>query len=308
MVMNSSRLPFEVGQEAESKSFLVGYRSAWFRCKIKSIKRWRGQIGHSLEFFDFPDEKVTWTKLYQKPPHFTQEESEELMVRPTFPPFYRESQVPDSYPECDVVAIVEDDWQVGDLVDWWYEGCYWSGRVSMILGIDKVQVVLPAPPIGEGKSYEAFCKDLRPSLNWSPEDGWTVPISRESGNCHYCVRLVQPIRHDEETSHNALTQSNEDAFVSHAEVKDSSGIHTKISPRVGRYSSLSFQAKVRTNESKYMPPVRRADTVESAIMELEEVALKIRWLKGLLQFGLQWSSAMKPSWKLVKNCGSRKQQ
>lgn len=37
--------------------------------------------------------------------------------------------------------------------------------------------MLPEPPWGEGKSYEAFSKDLRPSLDWSPEHGWTVPIS-----------------------------------------------------------------------------------------------------------------------------------
>ncbi|KAI7739529.1 hypothetical protein M8C21_018044 [Ambrosia artemisiifolia] len=28
---------FEVGQLAEMKSFQKGYRSAWFRCKIKDI-------------------------------------------------------------------------------------------------------------------------------------------------------------------------------------------------------------------------------------------------------------------------------
>ena len=27
-------LPFEVGQEAESRSFIPGFRGAWFRCKV----------------------------------------------------------------------------------------------------------------------------------------------------------------------------------------------------------------------------------------------------------------------------------
>lgn len=30
------------------------------------------------------------------------------------------------------------------------------------------------PPMGEGSSYEVSIQDLRPSLDWSPEDGWRV--------------------------------------------------------------------------------------------------------------------------------------
>lgn len=33
------------------------------------------------------------------------------------------------------------------------------------------------PPMGEGSSYEVSFKDLRPSLDWSPKDGWRVPAS-----------------------------------------------------------------------------------------------------------------------------------
>lgn len=28
------RLPFKVGQEAEARSFITGFRGAWFRCKV----------------------------------------------------------------------------------------------------------------------------------------------------------------------------------------------------------------------------------------------------------------------------------
>ena len=31
--------------------------------------------------------------------------------------------------------------------------------------------------MGEGSSYEAYCKDLRPSLDWTPESGWKVPMT-----------------------------------------------------------------------------------------------------------------------------------
>ena len=41
-----------------------------------------------------------------------------------------------------------------------------------------LQIELFPPPDGEGLSYEISCKDLRPSLDWSPENGWTMPIPK----------------------------------------------------------------------------------------------------------------------------------
>ncbi|RVW92048.1 hypothetical protein CK203_037093 [Vitis vinifera] len=38
-----------------------------------------------------------------------------------------------------------------------------------------IHIDLLPPPNGEGLSYEVFCKDLRPSLDWSPSYGWRVP-------------------------------------------------------------------------------------------------------------------------------------
>lgn len=35
---------------------------------------------------------------------------------------------------------------------------------------------MPSPPVGEGSSYEVSCNDLRPTLEWSPDGGWIVPI------------------------------------------------------------------------------------------------------------------------------------
>eukprot|EP01018_Ginkgo_biloba_P004171 Gb_23343 [translate_table: standard] len=42
------------------------------------------------------------------------------------------------------------------------------------------RVDLPKPPIGEGGSYQADRKDLRPTLLWSIEDGWRVPFCEVS--------------------------------------------------------------------------------------------------------------------------------
>jgi len=39
--------------------------------------------------------------------------------------------------------------------------------------------LLPKPE-GEGDSYQGLCKNLRPRLDWSVEDGWKVPCTAVS--------------------------------------------------------------------------------------------------------------------------------
>jgi hypothetical protein len=63
------------------------------------------------------------------------------MVRPHFPPIYRESQMPDVNSVLEVAVIVDDVWKVGDLVDWLSDSCYWSGRVTELLGGERVKVI-----------------------------------------------------------------------------------------------------------------------------------------------------------------------
>lgn len=41
-----------------------------------------------------------------------------------------------------------------------------------------MQIELPELPIGEGHSYIAHSKDLRPSLDWTPQNGWMVPVPK----------------------------------------------------------------------------------------------------------------------------------
>ncbi|KAJ3669446.1 hypothetical protein LUZ60_011396 [Juncus effusus] len=45
--------------------------------------------------------------------------------------------------------------------------------------------------------------------------------------------------------------------------------------------------------------VRQRDPIDSSIMELEELANKLRWMKGALEFGVRWSKDVKPSWKFL---------
>ncbi|XP_010274847.1 PREDICTED: uncharacterized protein LOC104610075 isoform X3 [Nelumbo nucifera] len=428
------RLPFKVGQLAESKSFIKGFRGAWFRCKIKEIGTRKRQTGYMLEFYDYPDDKEEWTKSYEKPQtHRTKSKGQkmELMVRPCFPPIYHENQMPDASSISEVVAIVDNVWKVGDLVDWWYTDCYWSAKITRILGEDKVQVELPKCPVGEGGSYEALCKDLRPSLDWSPEHGWTVPISKDGETCRYCARLLQPYqviqnksgaplwrigcflaptdkeREEEPTtggeaygivpsvsSHSSAgflssdrsehppaeeaqrqpsedlvckeTETNNTEMESKLEVVPSVSSHssagflssdrsehppaeetqrqpseglvcketetnnTEMDSKLGDRSmekaslsdsvsssdkdvsaankqttvrarySYTTSKRMRSSGKEYLNSTF-SDTVESTILDLEELANKIKWLKGLLQSGFPLSNATRPSWKYFDN-------
>ncbi|KAL5226271.1 hypothetical protein ABZP36_014536 [Zizania latifolia] len=185
-------LPFKVGGAAESRTFSPGFRGAWFRCKIINMDVRKGHLECQLEYIDYPDEKKSWTRLYKIRPGCRKQafsQSREIMVRPPFPQWYWENQVSECGQKTNVVAIVSGPWKVGDLVDWWYTGCYWTGKITELLGDDKVKIVLPEIPIGEGGSYVADCKDLRPALDWSLEKGWSVPLSQGDGKCWQTAHL-----------------------------------------------------------------------------------------------------------------------
>lgn len=63
------------------------------------------------------------------------------MVRPPFPPIFRESQMPDVNTISEPIVVVNNAWKVGDLVDWWKDDCYWSGSITEITEDDKFQVI-----------------------------------------------------------------------------------------------------------------------------------------------------------------------
>ncbi|XP_058211970.1 uncharacterized protein LOC131324150 isoform X1 [Rhododendron vialii] len=191
--MDQVMLPLKVGEVAESRCFQTGFRGAWFRCKIKEICWRKGHIEYALEYFDFPDEKVGCTRIYQVPPaiKMSKEKKRQLMVRPRYPPICHESQLPCAGAISEETVVINGAWKVGDLVDWWNAGAQWSGRVAQILSNDRVQIELPPPPVGEGSCYEVSCNDLRPSLDWSPDYGWSVPTSKE-GEDAICARIIKP--------------------------------------------------------------------------------------------------------------------
>ena len=79
--------------------------------------------------------EITWEKIYQNNPADGKRKRKEkiLMLHPPFPPIYHESKRPDANTILEAVVLVNDAWKVGDLVDWWKDGCYWSGKVAEVL-------------------------------------------------------------------------------------------------------------------------------------------------------------------------------
>ncbi|KAK1281827.1 hypothetical protein QJS10_CPB22g00285 [Acorus calamus] len=304
---------FQIGQQIESRTFEDGYRGAWFRSKIRDTSLRKGQTWHQLEFFDYPGEGLHWSKLYQKTPWLCSGEKKTmLMMRPSFPQFYHESEKFDLDDISDVIAIINDVWKVGDMVDWWSDHCYWSGRVTQLLGKDKVEVKLSNPPLGEGKTYEAFCKDLRPSLDWSPEYGWTVPVDEEI----VVLILVSLVLGNRlRGTLGFLIEENQLAFIQG--LKEFSGELPKVdsekvgdpisttrgAPRMVQYSSRMYQNELRVSGSGQLFSKKPSDSVESSIMDLEELASKIHWVRAMLQCEFQLSTIVKSSWKLVENHG-----
>ncbi|CAH9095385.1 unnamed protein product [Cuscuta epithymum] len=321
-------LPFEVGQSAEAKSFQQGYRGAWFRCKIREIKQSHGHWNALLEYFDFPDEKLTGLRLYQRPPYVAKSKSStrQLMLRPSYPPIIRESEIANESLRTEVRVVIQGAWQVGDLVDWWSSGCYWSGKLTKIINNVKARIELIPRPVGEGTSYEVHVKDLRPSLDWSPELGWTLPTSLDGKNVHPRAQLIQPINkeiyHDEDEvsmdlgGHCDVHRSSE----TEKEVRSTLESDTHICEDSGNRESSDAATQVdgQTDEDLYYATcplnkfktsggVRlnsmRSDTLEAAVTDLEELRNKIKWLKQILESGKPQSNAH-DSWEFVEQRAS----
>ncbi|WCJ23960.1 Agenet domain-containing protein [Euphorbia peplus] len=346
----------KVGRLAETRSFTIGFRGAWFRCKIKKIN----SVLLSLDYYDFTKEKLRPFKLYQKPSRKKDAELE-LMMRPQYPALYNEGEVPDISSISEVAVIVNNAWREGDLVDWLEDSCYWSGKLTKVLGNDKFKMDLFPPPHGEGRSYDVFGKDLRPSLDWSPEHGWTLPKPAGRNDLSSCARLVNlgnqglvmnltlrsvdedskdlgasavsntssscsPPSHipgkkakrplscssfvEEETleidkhqTHNAtqrdINNTNcsddnsslqvENASVEVAENRDENDAHHDNDP----------SKKMKTDLSIYTNTMS-SNVIEAAILDLEELTNRVKWIKGILQFGMPLSNSKQPSWKFVE--------
>lgn len=67
------------------------------------------------------------------------------------------------------------------------------------------------------------------------------------------------------------------------------------------YEERGPSKKLRLGEDERVAPLFCCDTIDSSILGLEELAIKIKWVKGILQFGSRRSDSKKPSWKFFEN-------
>ncbi|KAG8370354.1 hypothetical protein BUALT_Bualt14G0108200 [Buddleja alternifolia] len=303
---DETNLPFKVGDLAEAKSFQLGFRGAWFRCKILEIKKKKEHIQHLLEYYDFPDDKPKWTRLYHVTPSYlgkSIDKPRELMLRPCYPPIYIGKQMPNVNEITKVTVAVHDAWKVGDLVDWFATGCYWSGRITQLLGDGKAQMELKPKPLGEGESYDILLKDIRPSLDWSPENGWTMP-TQESDTNRPSARLIKPLN---QAPSNSLAASDEtknrgsgNSSISKTSRADTNSGQTSSEPIAEEdlNSSCPLKNSKASEEGTTLRSVH-SDTMEAAILDLDEYLNKVKWLKGILESGISSSDVPRSQWEFV---------
>lgn len=62
------------------------------------------------------------------------------MIRPPMPLTLDEIEY-QQWKEPGLVVVFNKDYRVGDMVDWWHDSCFWTGRIlSMNAANNKVQV------------------------------------------------------------------------------------------------------------------------------------------------------------------------
>lgn len=64
------------------------------------------------------------------------------MLRPEYPPVHLKNKLSDVSSNSNVTIVVDGTCKAGGLVDWWYENCYWSGKVTKLLGNGKAKVIV----------------------------------------------------------------------------------------------------------------------------------------------------------------------
>ncbi|CAO2839114.1 unnamed protein product [Amaranthus hypochondriacus] len=357
---------FRIGQMLEARTFEKGFRGAWFRCKVKKVIRKKGRVAaYNVHYYDYTEEQEEKVTLYASPTESSsgQKAKRELMLRPHFPGYYRESDLPDLNTISEVIVAVADVWRVGDLVDWFFSGCFWSGTITDIIDDKRAKVKLLEPPRGEGSSYEVDCENLRPSLEWSPKFGWTVPKSEECQSGHIHARLIQPLKQapnlkllvnemDEDQESITITPRSSLEFshsisshtsVSSLSLLNTSGHSKKLLQYTENISKKGMQdiggsatgkpscsdnvsgtyvqdvqaeiaaalsAEQQNHENGPTKKVQlngtialnstRCDSIESTILDMEELVNRVKWLKQILKFGIS-SSVQVPAWEFLEH-------
>ncbi|XP_073299831.1 uncharacterized protein [Primulina huaijiensis] len=271
--------------------------------------------------FQFPIAELEWTELYQMTPYHaerTRERKIELMFRAPYPPIYRKSQMPLVSEISEVTVTVDDAWKVGDLVDWWTTNCYWSGRIMRLFGNCKAMLKLKQPPLSEGETYKVLLKDVRPSLDWSPDRGWTVP-PQGGKNGRVCARIIEPRNQAHEVRQETVPGNKKDESEDRRTSRGSEVRRTLEQPQVPHKNHGAGGGVIQTQGSEdrrtsEKPPVPQknheaggavalnsvaTDALEAAIMDLEELVNKVKWIQNILEHGVSLPDGVRPEWEFV---------
>ncbi|KAL0710355.1 hypothetical protein Bca4012_017333 [Brassica carinata] len=279
--MTQTNLPFKVGQTLEVRSFEDGYRGAWFRYEILNIYTKEGKLFYSLKSLDYDDKEIYHTQVYQR---FEDEEKEWLMVRPPYPPFYYERHVRKIEADQAPLVVVYGSWKVGDLVDWRCQGCFWCATI-LELERNALQIELFPPPLGEGETYTALRRDVRPTLDWSPEDGWTLPsmdgrksqsvklLKREKGVDHIPPYVCQTGKVQTERAKKQKRERDTPQKTEGSKKQKTERAKKQKTERDMQQVKGSGEIQLNIDES---------DSVEAAVHDLEELIVRIEWIKKML--------------------------
>ncbi|KAJ0261758.1 Agenet-like domain-containing protein [Hirschfeldia incana] len=279
--MAQTNLPFKIGQTVEVRSFEDGYRGAWFRCKILNIYTEEGKLFYSLKYLDYSKKDIYHTQVYQR---FQDEEKECLMVRPSYPPFYYERYVPKIEADRSPLVVVYGRRQVGDVVDWQCQGCFWCATV-LELERKALQIELFPPPRGEGETYKAMRSDVRPTLDWSPEHGWTVPSM--DGRKSQSVKLLKREKRVDHVSQD-VCQTGKEQTEKAKRQKTERAKRKKIEGDTQQKTDGDTQQKTEVNIQQVKDSediqlnIDQSESVEAAVYDLEELIVRIEWIRKML--------------------------
>ncbi|XP_024962304.1 uncharacterized protein LOC112502581 isoform X3 [Cynara cardunculus var. scolymus] len=284
-------LHLEVGQLAEMRTFVRGFRGAWFRCKIKDVFLEKNKI--LLEYYDFSDEEISWAKIYEVP-HYGRKSKQikkQLMMRPHYPQMHHTSEMPPVNSISEVCVINDGTWKVGDLVDWFEDSSYWSARVIKVLSDDKVkegQSSCSAQLIFPSQQDEVNCLDSERE-EASSTSRISAAIAIEGGDRERQQEAnkmnSEQVKMDGKAVISSSSSSSEDS-ISTLHVEESKEEEVVV-------GSAEYSSSIELN-------MMHEETLEATILDLEELANRIKWIKSILETNQDTSSLSSSSrWKFT---------
>ncbi|GJS98093.1 agenet domain-containing protein, partial [Tanacetum coccineum] len=149
----------------------------------------------------------------------------QLMIRPCYPSIYHKNTMPSVISE--VCVVTNNSWKVEDL-----GACLCSAlshSTSLVMGLLQLHIEYPLPPAGEGKvdeTYEALCKDLRPSLVWSQEEGWI--LSTVDGRTAGDAQLIFPSQKGTDSEREEANDADKSLVEGETEMQSSEAMDVAI--------------------------------------------------------------------------------